>query len=464
MLITNGQFAPIAYADEFPSGTQFNYYPSTSIKLTSQWASYAAIYKTQVWVATLVNKVAFSTARLPLKVYERDGQGRAEARDTPFARLLRQPNRRHDPFFFWLWTQSTLEVYGEALWVKMRPAPGEPPAELWPLHPSNVFTRRDEQGNLVYAYHIGSTQNPVMEWASADIVHFKGYNPEDQIRGLSRLEPLRSTILSEDAARRASTAFWANGARPAVVMEHPKTISDEAQRRLKASWNAAYSGVDSWGKTAILEEGMKANIIPLNAEEMQYIESRKLNREEACGIYDIPPPAVHILDRATFSNITEQNRMLYRDAMAPRLGLNESVIDTQLRPDFDPQGTLYAEFLLDEVLRGDFEQRAAAYETMTRIAGMTPGEVRERENLPDLGPDTHRLYVNAATIPLGTAAGANPPGEEVQVHPQAVKTLKSCCACENYTESVSKRGLCRSCEGKAARALARSVNAKEIAP
>jgi hypothetical protein len=101
-----------------------------------------------------------------------------------------------------------------------------------------------------------------------------------------------------------------------------------------------------------------------------------------CAVYDVPPPVVHILDRATFSNITEQMRSMYRDTMAPRLGLYESVLDTQLRPDFDPRGDLYAEFLMDEVLRGSFEQRAAAYETMTRIGGMTPAEVRKAENLP----------------------------------------------------------------------------------
>jgi phage portal protein BeeE len=78
-----------------------------------------------VWISTLVNKLAFGTARLPLKVYNRAADGaRSEARDTPLARLLRNPNSRHDPFFFWLWTVSTFEVYGEAMWVKVRPGPG----------------------------------------------------------------------------------------------------------------------------------------------------------------------------------------------------------------------------------------------------------------------------------------------------------------------------------------------------
>jgi HK97 family phage portal protein len=117
---------------------------------------------------------------------------------------------------------------------------------------------------------------------------------------------------------------------------------------------------------------------------MQYIESRKVSREEACGMYDVPPPVVQILDRATFSNITEQMRSQYRDTMAPRLKLDESVIDAQLRPDFDPQGVQYAEFLMDEVLRGAFEQRAAANQSAIFSGQRTPNEARRQDNLPPL--------------------------------------------------------------------------------
>lgn len=402
------------------------YYPGVGIGLTNEFATYSAVYRSQVWVSTLVNKLAFTTARLPLKVYDRASDGtRSEARETPFAKILRSPNSRHDPFFFWLWTASTFEVYGEAMWVKIRPSVGAPPSQLWPLHPSNVTTKRDrETGRLVYAYYVGAANAPLMEWDEGDVVHFKTYNPDNQVRGMSRLEPLRQTILNEDAARKASEAFWSNGGRPSMALSHPSTLSDPAHARLKASWDANHSGVGNWGKTAILEEGMTPHIFPLNAEEMQYIESRKINREEACGIYDVPPPVVHILDRATFSNITEQMRSMYRDTMAPRLGLFESVLDTQLRPDFDPQGNLYAEFLMDEVLRGAFEDRAIANQGAINSGQRTPNEVRRLDNLPPL-PGGDRLYINAASIPLEAAAAGPADGSDIVIHPQAVKTYKT---------------------------------------
>lgn len=478
MLISDGALTPmpaVGFADSSPMYSNPYYYPTAGIGLADAFATYAAVYRSQVWVSTLVNKLAYGTARLPLKVYSRSRDGaRSEARDTPFGKLLRNPNTRHDSFFFWLWTASTFEVYGEAMWVKIRPRAGAAPTQLWPLHPSNVVTRRDpETGQLVYEYFVGAANAPLMQWPEGDVVHFKSYNPDNQIRGMSRLEPLRQTILNEDASRKASQAFWSNGGRPSMALTHPSLLSPEAADRLKASWDSKHSGMSNWGKTAILEEGMTPHVFPLNAEEMQYIESRKINREEACGIYDVPPPVVHILDRATFSNITEQMRSMYRDTMAPRLGLFESVLDTQLRPDFDPQGNLYAEFLMDEVLRGSFEERVNAYEVMSRIGGMMPSEIRERENLPDAGPESHRLYVNAATIPLGevtrraqmvqegaevvpTSADNQKPPPLKSVDGQVVCGL---CGAEGKT---STRGLCRTCEGRRGEALQQINATKEI--
>jgi HK97 family phage portal protein len=467
-ILSNGDLSLVGLADSSPRNyAQAQYYPNVGLSQTGgQFAAYGEIYKRQLWVATLVNKLAYGTARLPLKVYSRSDDSRTEARDTAYAKLIRTPNSQHDPFFFWLHVASTFEVYGEALLLKNRTRPGAAPTELWPIHPSRVTTARGEDGGLVYRYFSGSASAAsYIEWPASEIVHFRSYNPDDQIRGLSRLEPLRATLLNEDAARRATTSFWNNGARPGTALTHPGQLSEPAQQRLKAQFDSIAAGADNTGKTVVLEEGMVPNKLSLSAEEAQYIETRKLNREEVCAVYDVPPPVVHILDRATFSNITEQMRSMYRDTMAPRLGLYESVLDTQLRPDFDPRGDLYAEFLMDEVLRGSFEQRVAAYKDMFNIGGITPGEIRKAENKPRIGGDEiDQLYVNAATVPLGAipkrvamleeGLGDLPPGQSLPSAPPAEPkpgvVPAKCVGCGTEGKT-SARQLCRACEGRRSR-------------
>ena len=412
-LISGGN---LMLSDTSPTFARSTYFPQGGLSLFGQFSTYAAIYRKQVWVNIVVDKLAQNIARLPLKVYERDDEnGRSEIRDSPFAQLIRNPNPKMDPFFFMQWTASTFFVYGEALWVKVRDGDGQP-SELWPLHPANMKTSEDPDGGLLYEFYSGMDSTvPVMAIPSADIVHFKTYNPDTTQRGVSKLEPLRQTLFNEDAARRATASFWTRGARPAAALTYPGKLSDDAKKRLKARFEQVASGADATGSTVVLEEGMDAKIIGLNQEEAQYIQTRKLNREEVCAAYDIPPPAVHILDHATYSNITEQLRSVYRDTMAAKLGLFESTIDMSLRPDFDPKGVQYAEFLLDEVMRGDFETRAAAKVSLVSSAQMTPNEGRKLDNLPPMeGGD--RLYINSAFIPIdevSSRTSPNPPAEDV---------------------------------------------------
>jgi HK97 family phage portal protein len=397
-----------------PSVTVWQGTPSTwphQLNLGQFWSSYSGIYRSNLWVAALVNKIASATARLPLKAYERGADNeRNPADDHPYAELLRRPNQLHDPYTFWTWTRSTIDIFGETFWGKVRDRGGRP-IELVPLHPTAMSSTVDSDGRVTWAWDNGTSR--IDDINRRDLVHFKLYNPDSLIRGMSPLEPLRSTLENEAGARAANSAMWRNGARPSALLKHPNTLSAPAQERLRASWNDLHSGTDNWAKTVILEEGMEAQLLPLNVEDLQYIESRKLNREEACAIYDVPPPVVHILDRATFSNITEQMRSMYRDTMAPKLRFLESTLEMELRdgrmgdrnrdPDFG-EG-VYAEFLMDEVLRGDFEVRVPAIAQAIQTGQMTPNEGRRIENRPPVeGGDV--LLVNSALAPIN---GALPP-------------------------------------------------------
>jgi phage portal protein BeeE len=159
---------------------------------------------------------------------------RTEARDTPYAKLIRNPNPQHDPFFFWLHVASTFEVYGEALLLKNRPAcRGAAPRSCGrSTRPGDDGPRRRRADRYFSGF---GARASYIEWPAEDIVHFRSYNPDDQVRGLSRLEPLRATLLNEDAARRATTAFWNKGARPGMALTHPGQLSAPAQQRLKRS-------------------------------------------------------------------------------------------------------------------------------------------------------------------------------------------------------------------------------------
>lgn len=405
MIVSQGaplDFAPQALGEIVPQIANGYFYASDGLGLLNRFATYGALYRAQPAVSSLIDKVSNAAARLTLKVWDpTPSTGRTQDTTSPFARLLANPCTLMSTLNFYRWTFATYEVYGEAFWYKQRDTRGQL-VNLIPMHPSRTAIRRDKLGNIEYVFTLGVASSGILVAPADDVVAFLRYNPETLMRGLSRMEPLRSTLQNEDAARRANASWWTKGARPSVILTHPNELSQPAMDRIKASYDARHAGADNMGGSTVLQEGMTATVVQLNAEEMQYIESRKLNREEACMVYDVPPPVIHILDHATFSNITEQMRSMYRDTMSPRLEDVESVIDYAIRPEFYDEGERVAAFDMDDVLRGDFETRADKAVTLRQSGIATGNQARELIGLPlSDDPEMDKIYANAALVPLG---------------------------------------------------------------
>lgn len=412
MFLSNGTpvTGPIAtLGDSTPLFATANYYNRNALALSREWAAYAGLYRSQLWVGVVIRKLMKAQARLPLQLGTEDNGLWRPDFGSPAEALLHKPNPQMNGNQLKRWTAGTKHIYGEAFWLKLRDLNGRV-RELHPMHPVNTVVHREDDGELTYLYTAGIRQVGILPPLPArDVVAFTSYNPDNLIRGLSNLEGLRQTLLNEDASRRATQSFWDRGARPSVALVHPQTLSSGAQERLKAKFDAAHAGADHWGGTAIFEEGLVPHILQLNAEELQYIESRKLNREEVCAAYDVAPPVVHILDHATYSNITELMRAQYRDTMAPILEEDEAVISDQLLAVDFPDSPNRCKFNMDLVLRGDFETRATAAVGMVAGGIMKPDEARPLFSLPQVGGEADRLYANQAMQPLGTpVAGAAP--------------------------------------------------------
>jgi HK97 family phage portal protein len=413
VIVSNGSaldFAPQALGETTPSLSNGYFYAQTGLSLAGKYATYAALYRAQPAIATLVDKIANAAARLTVKVWdETPATGKVLDTTSDYAKLIASPCNIMSPFNFWRWTVSTYEIYGESFWYKQRASkdafgiPTGKVVNLLPMHPSRTMVHRDSEGAVEYVFTLGVASAGILRAQASDVVAFLRYNPDSMMRGLSRLEPLRTTLLNEDAARRAMQSFWNKGARPGLFIKHPGELGQGAMDRIKSQVDARHGGADNAGGTMILEEGMEAQVVQLTNDEMQYIESRKMNLQEACMVYDVPPPVVHILDHATFSNITEQMQSMYRDTMAPRLEDLESTVDFSLRAEFFGVGERIATFSLDEVLRGDFEKRAVSAVSL-RNAGITTGnESREVMSLTRSDdPEMDKVYSNAALIELGT--------------------------------------------------------------
>lgn len=413
MLLNNGTtipLAPQALGETTPVMASGYFYAKDGLWLEKRFAYYAEIYKGQPWVAAAVNKRANAIARLNLNVWDNSPEnGKMLDTESEYAKLLRQPCPFLSPYAFWRWWVSTYDIYGEAFAYKLRDPVTKQPTFLLPMHPSRTMVDRASKdgdwdgakaGDVRYVFTLGTATYGYLTADTADVMAWIRYNPDTEMRGWSLLEPLRSTIMNEDSARRAMNAMFRNMGRPSLALSVDKALKPEMARRIKADFDAIHSGSDNAGSTLVLPSGMTAMPFQLDAEDLAYIESRKINREEVAGVFDMPPPVLQITDNATFSNVTEQMRSFYRDSMAPVIEDLESLLDSSLKPEFP--GNKFAEFAVGEVLRGNIEQRATTAISLVANAIAMPNEVRPWFDLNAAGPEASKLYANSAFQPLGS--------------------------------------------------------------
>lgn len=366
---------------------------------------YAELYRLQPNVRTCVDFLARNIAQLRLHHFRRvSDTDRMRLTDHPLARLLAMPlppAYKVTRYRLIEALMADLGIYFNAYWLKAR-RDGDVMA-LLRVPPPLV----EVEGGLVatvYRITVGGQQKV---FVPEDVVHFRGYNPENSLIGLSPLETLRRILAEEHSAGQYRENFWQNAARQSGVIKRPLSAplwSDNARERFVAEFEELYSGADNSGKTAVLEEGMEWQPITFNARESEYLAGRKLTREECARAYHIPLPMVGILDHATFSNIREQHKNLYQDSLGPWLEMIQQDIDLQLLPDFADTDNVYSEFNIAQKLAGDFEEQARTFQAAVGRPYMTADEARARLNLPQMGGDAGKLVTPLNVMVGGQAS------------------------------------------------------------
>ena len=173
-------------------------------------------------------------------------------------------------------------------------------------------------------------------------------------------------------------SFFANGASPGGVLEHPGVLKDP--KKLRDSWNAVYQGSNNAHKLVILEEGMQYKQIGIPPEEAQFLETRKFQINEIARLYRIPPHMVGDLEKASFSNIEEQSLEFVKYTLDPWVVRWEQSLQKSLLSREDKKN-YSIKFNVDGLLRGDYASRMSGYAIARQNGFMSANDIRELENM-----------------------------------------------------------------------------------
>lgn len=428
-----GLFSSIFRSRDAPknrtAGSAYSFYfgGSTSGKSVTERS---AMQMTAVY--SCVRILAEAVAGLPLHLYRyKEDGGKEKAIDHSLYLLLHdEPNPEMSSFVFRETLMTHLLLWGNAYAQIIRNGKGEVIA-LYPLMPNKMTVDRNENGQLYYQYIRSNEEAPTMPNSTvilntSDVLHIPGLG-FDGLVGYSPIAMAKNAIGMAIACEEYGAKFFANGAAPGGVLEHPGTIKDP--ERVRQSWQSTFGGSGNANKIAVLEEGMKYTPIGISPEQAQFLETRKFQINEIARIFRVPPHMVGDLEKSSFSNIEQQSLEFVKYTLEPWLIRWEQSIQRSLL-SADEKTMYFAKFNVDGLLRGDYASRMSGYATARQNGWMSANDIRELENLDRIPTeDGGDLYlINGNMLPLGNAgafANTTTSGKEEDDHEEILEVEES---------------------------------------
>lgn len=363
------------------------------------------------WVYAANNFIAEAFAGVEWKLTKTLANGDKETvTEHPLLALLDSPVEAMHGMQFGYLHASYLNLVGESYVVPMGQNSQNPklPAALHilPAHAVEYRINKDTGDEII---KIG--KDLYLENTVDKRTFYRDYrpDPEEPYKGKSIVAAAASAIDTDEKAKRYNRQFFANAARPSMLVEAEKQMSDLAYKRWKQQLNELYTGEFNAYKPLLLEGGATAKPFALTQKDMDFLSGRKFSMDEILAMFGISPAMLGMIVAANRANMEAAEYNFAKWVLLPRVKafckfINKYIIDT-----FDPALQLsYENFVPDDITAKTTERKESAG------VWQTVNEIRKEMGLPDVegGDDLYRKsgYVKLGDEPApAPAATPTPP-------------------------------------------------------
>lgn len=337
-----------------------------------------------------------SIAQLPLHVMRKQGDKIEAAKDHPAYWLLHDEPNTWQTSYKWRETkQAHVLGWGNGYTQVVR----RPSGELRELVMRRPWDTQLVKNGSRWLYAVNEEDEGSRAVALEDMIHVRALGSDGR-SGKSLVRQHAETIGLGLAAQRYGKDFFTGGGRPTGLVTVKTPLQKDSWERLKSAWNNTVSRLKaSENKTLMLPADLDYKSITIPPEDAQFLETRKLNRSEVAGIFNVPAHMINDLDKATFSNISEQAIQFVRHTMMPWVVNWEQEINRRVFTRAERTAGYYVKFNLAGLLRGTAKERADFYHNAINDGWMDRNEARALEDMnPRDGLDQMLVSVNAQAL------------------------------------------------------------------
>ncbi len=342
-------------------------------------------------VFSCVKVLSETLASLPIHLYIQNGNMKeVDSKNSLHNLISSEPSSLYTSYTWRLTSMNHLTTWGNSFSIIHRNDFTGEAEWLEIIHPDKVKVYK-YQNELFYAVNGYKDFIP-----AANMLHFLGFS-DNGIIGKSPIRIAAETIGNGLDSQSFIGKFFKNGTHINGFLEIQNELSDAAYQRLKESWKERKAGMENTGTTPILEGGTTYKTVTMPLKDAQFIEGRKFNRSEICGIFRVPPHMIQDLERSTNNNIEHQSIEFVMHTMNPYFVAFEQELNRKLILG-KRKGRNYFKFNVNGLLRGDAKSRSQFYKDLFGIGAIQPDEIRSLEDM-NATENGNKTYVPLNMVP-----------------------------------------------------------------
>lgn len=334
-------------------------------------------------------------ASLPLHSFAAGAHG--EKLDDDEARLLNDaPNEEWSSFGWRQYHWQEVFTSGRGMsWIERVGLRNE---RIWPMDPEQTTVGR-RNGRKYY-------RSEGKEYPAADVIDTPFMLKRNQVAARSPIVTCNKAISLSIAMTDFAGGFFLGGGMPPLALEGPLPSGADAFKRAAADIKRAVELAKKSGTPFFpMPPGHALKPVGTDPDKGQMTEARLFQIQEIARIYQLPPVFLQDLSKGTFSNTEQQDLTLTKHLIGQWAKAFEDELNLKL---FGWRGRKRkVKHNLDGLQRGTFKERIEGIARAIQTAQMTPDEGRAIEDRPpDPSGNGAKLYIQGATVPLGTVLAA----------------------------------------------------------
>lgn len=368
---------------------------------TTNWDTYLQMYKTHPIVRAAIDKIAKSATTSGYQFLPRDTTKPVNAKDVETLSLI---FARSSALKVLRATYVDLLIFGDSFWhiVKSR---NDAPYSFSRVSPKYVTVVFDTAINDVSQYIIRNADtNQEEAFPAEEVVHFRLYDPDNDIWGLSLLESLKATVTQDLYAQTYNASFFENSAQTGIIF-NMRGASNEEIVRNREFLKQEYVTPSKAHRPLLLEGDVKVERSVASPAEMEFVKGREFLRDEILSVLDVPKSKMAgTSDNPNKSTSSESDKSFRVENIMPLQAIVEEVVNEHLLwTGLNIQETVFAHRDVD--MRDEKERMDVDVEGMTHGI-FTINDLRAQRGLGAVsGGDEPFIQTASGIVPVKDIAG-----------------------------------------------------------